>query len=156
MSALAIFREIPTTKADMLVCIGNVKEEMLSGNYDIIELHLHLKKVEELVKGLLEDKEIKTAVRNQLDLYPENTVKVHGCEITKVSRSNWLYDLCGDKQLYALENQKKEIDEEIEALQKQLQVMRLAQSRYDTVMKKEYTVYPASKTFTETFSIKIL
>ena len=157
MSALEIFEKVPKTKEDINDCVATIKEEFLNGTIeDILAADLFLKKIEELVKGVREDKEIKAVVLQELEKYPEKTVKIHGCEITKVSRSAWQYDLCGDKDLYQLEQIKKDADDQIKSLQKQLQVMTKEQSRNDMDTGEEYTVYPASKTYTETFSIRIL
>ena len=155
MSALEIFREIPQTKADIKVCVKNAKEEMLSGDYNPLEIDLHLKRMEEIVKALREDKEVKSAVLTELEKYTEKTVNAYGCEITKVSRAAWQYDLCNDLELREMEEQKRVLDEKIKAKQKELQFM-TTEKVVVTLDGEITTIYPASKTYTETFSIKIL
>jgi len=155
MSALEIFREIPQTKADIKVCVKNAKEEMLSGDYNPLEIDLHLKRMEEIVKALREDKEVKSAVLTELEKYTEKTVNAYGCEITKVSRAAWQYDLCNDLELREMEEQKRVLDEKIKAKQKELQFM-TTEKVVVTLDGEITTIYPASKTYTDTFSIKIL
>lgn len=155
MTALKIFHQAPKNKADIAECAQTIKDEILNGTVDVIAADLFLKKIEELVKAVREDREVKKVVLNELERYTEKTVKIHGCEITKVSRSNWQYDLCNDIELQELEAVKKDADEQIKARQKMLQSM-VKEHVIVTPDGSIETMYPASKTYTDTFSIKIL
>ena len=154
-NSLSIFSQAPKTKADINDCIAAIKSDFLGGDMDVIAADLFLKKIEELVKGVREDKEVKRVVLQELEKYTEKTVNLHGCQISKIDRSNWQYDLCNDVELQNLETAKKEIDEEIKARQKVLQAMKKEQIVVTPDGSIE-TVYPASKTYTSSFSIKIL
>lgn len=154
-NSLSIFSQAPKTKADINDCIAAIKSDFVEGDMDVIAADLFLKKIEELVKGVREDKEVKRIVLQELERYNEKTVNIHGCEITKVSRSNWQYDLCNDIELQSMEAKKKELDDQIKARQKMLQSM-IKEQVMVTPDGSIETVYPASKTYTDTFSIKIL
>lgn len=157
MSALAIFKGIPTTKADIEVCVNNFIEEMLSGDYSALEIDLHLKKVEEIVKTIRENKEVKLAVMNELHLYPEKNVMINGCEVTKKSTSSWNYDLCNDSVLFKLQKEAEEINKALKDRQIFLQMIPVDSI---TVVNEETgaidTIYKAEKIRKEIFSVKIL
>lgn len=155
MSALEIFRGFPTTKADITAAVRNIKEEILSGDYSALEIDLHLKKMEEVVKGIRDDKEVKSAVLSELEKYPEKTIKNYGCEITKTSRSTYDYDLCNDIVLQDLEREFQRVSEALKDRQKFLQGIResLVVVTDDGSID---TIYPPAKKSSETFSIKIL
>lgn len=156
MTVLKIFEQAPKTKQEISECSQAIKNEFLSGDIDVLAADLFLKKIEELVKGVREDKEVKGIVLQELELYTEKTVKVHGCEITKKGLTSYDYDLCGDNELFSLQNQKAVIDEKIKLKQKQLQLLQEPMTVVNDDTGEIITLYPAAKKVTDSFSIKIL
>jgi pyruvate/2-oxoglutarate dehydrogenase complex dihydrolipoamide acyltransferase (E2) component len=155
MSTLQLFKNFPTTKEDISVCVKNAKDEILSGDFNPLEIDLHLKKMEELVKGIREDSEIKTAVFTELEKYVEKTVKIAGCEITKKGLTSYNYDLCNDVELRQMEAKAKILSEQIKDQKIKLQKMKEEQ----TIVTQDgeiLTIYPAEKSVKDSFSIKIL
>lgn len=154
-STLAIFKNFPQSKDEISVAIKNIKAEIMSGDFSPLEIDLHLKKIEEVVKGIREDKEVKSVVLDELLKYSEKTVKAYGCEISKVNRSSWDYDLCNDSELFNLEREAMAANERLKDRQKFLQSLRdeMTIVTSDGVIE---TICPPLKKSTETFSIKIL
>jgi len=156
MSALAIFKNFPTTKAEISTAICTIKDEMLSGDYNPLEIDLHLKKIEEMVKGVREDKAVKGAVLTELEKYGEKTVSFAGCEITKVSRGSYDYDLCNDSELQDLEREAERVNSALKDRQKFLQSLRSEMTIVNQNSGAIETIYPPAKKSTDSFSIKIL
>jgi hypothetical protein len=156
MSTLAIFSNFPTTKAEINICIKNAKEEILSGDFNPLEIDLHMKKMEEVVKGLREDKEIKAAVMTELEKYVEKTVKLAGCEITKKSLSSWDYDFCNDVELNRLSLQADELIKAVKERQAFLQSLPYEMTFVNNETGEIDIIYPAKKLSKDSFSIKIL
>ena len=155
MSTLQLFKNFPTTKEDISICVKNAKDEILGGDFNPLEIDLHLKKMEELVKGIREDSEIKAAVFAELEKYVEKTVKLNGCEITKKGLTSYNYDLCNDIELQQMEAKVKILTEQIKDRKIILQKMKEEQIIV-TQDGEILTIYPAEKSVKDSFSIKIL
>jgi len=155
MSTLQLFKNFPTTKDDIAVCVRNAKDEILSGDYNPLEIDLHLKKIEELVKGIRDDKEIKEAVFTELEKYTEKTVKFGGCEISKKGLTFYNYDLTGDSELFQMEAKAKVLAEEIKDRKIFLQKMKEEQARV-TADGEIITIYPTEKSVKDSYAIRIL
>jgi hypothetical protein len=157
MSALQIFRNFPQTKNEISDFKQIVKDEILSGVYtsdEIIEIKTVFKKLEEIL-SVMEDKDLKKAVSDALNLYTEKTVKLNGCEIQKKSLSQWNYDLCCDPILTELEEQGKEIAEKIKARKTLLQNID-GEMVFVTPDGEPQTIFKAENKSVESFAIKIL
>jgi methylmalonyl-CoA mutase N-terminal domain/subunit len=155
MSALTILKNFPDTKSEITVAIANLKEEILGGYYNPLEIDLKLKKIEEVIKGVREDKAVKSAVLTELEKYTEKTVDFAGCQISKVSRSSYDYDLCNDIELQNLEREAEKVNTALKDRQKFLQGLK-TELVLVTSDGEIATVYPPAKKSTDTFSIKIL
>lgn len=155
MNTLSILSNFPDTKAGITVAISNIKDEILSGNWNPLEIDLKLKKIEEVIKGVREDKAVKSAVLTELEKYGEKTVDFANCQISKVSRSSYDYDLCNDIELQNLEKEAARVNEALKDRQKFLQGLK-NEMVLVTADGEIATVYPPLKKSTESFSIKIL
>jgi len=86
-NALSTIRLLPATKQELKSYTEKVKAEVLSGHYDALEVAGMLKAMEELVKSLRADKDIKEAIETEADKYAEKTIEIGNFKITKSSRS---------------------------------------------------------------------
>lgn len=156
MSTLQLFKGFPTTKSDIQIAVKNCKAEILGGDFNPLEIDLHLKKMEELIKGIRDDKEVKNAVFTELEKYTEKTVEFSGCEVTKVNRSAYDYDLCNDSDLQDLEREAERVNSALKDRQRFLQGLKEELTIVNQKSGEIETIYPPLKKSTETFSIKIL
>lgn len=155
MNKLAIFRHLPKDKKEIAIAVSTLKEAIMSGENNPLEIDLALKKMEEVIKGVRDDKEVKAVVLDELQKYTEKTVDFAGCQISKVNRSTYDYDLCNDIELQSLEREYERVNNALKERQKFLQGLpkEMVVVTEDGEMA---TIYPAYKKQTETFSIKIL
>lgn len=155
MNTIAIFKHFPKTKSEITTAVSNIKEEILSGNHNPLELDLYLKKMEEVIKGVRDDKEVKAVVCGELEKYTEKTVEFANCQISKVSRGSWDYDLCCDPELTDLERELSRVTDALKDRKKFLESLR-EELTIVTTDGEIRTIMPPVKRSTETYSIKIL
>ena len=86
-NALSTIRLLPASKQDLKTYTAKVKAEVLSGHYNALEVAGMLKAMEELVKALRSDKDIKDAINDEAEKYPEKTIEIGNFKITKTTRS---------------------------------------------------------------------
>ena len=86
-NALSTIKLLPATRNELRDYSQKVKSEILSGHYDALEVAGMLKAMEELVKSLRADKDIKEAIETEADKYAEKTIEIGNFKITKSSRS---------------------------------------------------------------------
>lgn len=103
MNALAAIKLLPQTKAQITNFVRIAKEEILSGDYNPLEVDLRFKAIEEIIKTIRGDDEIKEMVILEAEKYPEKTVKVFGCEVQKRSSSTYNFKYCNDSKLEELQ-----------------------------------------------------
>lgn len=156
MSTLAIWKGFPQTREDIDVCVTNMKAEMLSGDWKIEEIDLHLKKAEEVISRLRKDEEIKREVRNSWDRYAEKTVKLQNCEVTKKERKDYKYDLCNDDEINRLLDRQERIKADIKDRQEFLKSLKKELMIVDPATGEMKTIYPPSFEIVEILSVKIL
>ena len=152
MGALKMFGQFPETKQEIQSFVDAAKEEILT-NGDALEIDLKLKKMEELIKGIREDSEVKIAVFTELERYPEKTVKLSNCEITKKLLTSWNYDLCGDSELSQMEAKARILAEQIKDRKAILQ--KIEDGSMVNASTGEF-IYRAEKSVKDSISIKIL
>ena len=85
-NALSTIRLLPATKKELKTYKEKVKTEVLSGQYNALEVAGMLKAMEELTKALRSDGEIKTAIQEEAGKYPEKTIDYGNFKITKADR----------------------------------------------------------------------
>ncbi len=86
-NALSTIKLLPATKSELKNYSQKVKSEILSGHYNALEVAGMLKAMEELVKALRSDKDIKDAINDEAEKYPEKTIEMTNFKVTKTSRS---------------------------------------------------------------------
>lgn len=78
--------KLPATKKELSNYIKTAKDNLLSGNYDPLKLAHTLKIMEEIVKNLRNDKEVKEMIQEEAEKYPEKTIDFSDFSITKTER----------------------------------------------------------------------
>lgn len=150
--ALAIVRLLPDNKSQIESFIRVAKNEILSGEVNPLEIDIRLKIMEELIAGLRKDSDIKAAILNELDMYPEKTVAVYGAEITKRNYTKYDFSLCNDSELELLQAEADLANMKVKQRQEMLKVISPC-----SVVNPDTGEYlqPARKEVSETYAIKI-
>lgn len=152
-SALSLIKAMPENKAQIASFIRSAKDELLSGLSNPIEIDVRLKILEEIIAGIRKDEAIKEQLVDELAKYPEKTVKLFGCEITKKSLSRYNYQYCNDSELEVLQAEADLANQKLKDRQELLK--KIKPNELVNPATGEY-LQPPLVTTTESFSIKIL
>lgn len=105
MSALEIFRGMPSTKDEIEYWKQSAKRDIIEGLFDyetLAELPTVFKKIEALSE-LLKDKEVKNEIRIALDKFNQKNIRLNGCEIQlRKSPGTWDFNKCLDPKYHQL------------------------------------------------------
>jgi hypothetical protein len=95
-TAISTISVMPSNKAELRTFTAKVKQEILSGSNDVLKVAGMLKAMEELIKELRADKEIKEAIESEAEKYNEKTIDFANFKLTKSQRPTYDYTVCGD------------------------------------------------------------
>lgn len=152
-SALSLIKAMPGNKAQIDSFVRSVKEELLSGLSNPIEIDVRLKILEEVITGIRKDDAIKEQLVDELAKYPEKTVRLFGCEISKRSLSKYNYQYCNDSELELLQAEADLANKNLKDRQEFLKMCK--PNSVVNPATGEFLVPPLCTT-TDSFSIKIL
>jgi DNA phosphorothioation-dependent restriction protein DptG len=147
MSALAELKRMPATKSEIASFVASAKNEILSGYENPLILEIQLKALEEVIKNVRKDKEVKDAIVNELNKYPEKSVEFMGVSFTKKSLSKW--DYSEDSQWNELTAKIERLKDEMKQHEQLLQ--NLKEPLYNAETGEE--IKPAIRRSEETYSI---
>ncbi len=97
---IALFNKIPATHSQIDEVVANAKDKILSGDYNPLDLEIQLKALEETIKRIRADRQIKEYVIEEADKYPEKSFTRGSVLITKGVRRT--YDFGVDKEWITL------------------------------------------------------
>lgn len=118
MNALSTVAIMPTTKAEIVTFVKGAKEEILSGNYNPIDIEIQLKAMEEMIKALRSDKEIKEYLTDELS---RNGGKYESSKATITTRNSTRYDYSADTKWIDLKEAENNMAEARKEREKMLQ-----------------------------------
>jgi hypothetical protein len=120
MNALSTITSAPCTWEEITSFVHKVKEEILSGEYNPLAIEISLKAMEETIKCLREDKEIRQQVLDEAAKYDKN-FEFNGVKM-QVREAGVKYDYAssGDSEWAILDAQVKELTEKRKAREKYL------------------------------------
>ncbi|KKL81906.1 hypothetical protein LCGC14_1990120, partial [marine sediment metagenome] len=93
---LALFNQIPATHSQIDTVVADARKKILSGDYNPLDLEVQLKAMEETIKRIRADKEVKEYVAEEADKYPEKSFRHGSVLITKGTRK--VYDFSQDEE----------------------------------------------------------
>jgi hypothetical protein len=105
-TALSNLTKLPANKAEIRTFSERAKVELLSGNYDVLEIFVQSKAIEKTLEGIFKDDEVKTKLNEVASLYPEKTFEIRQAKITRSERKT--YDHTSDLEWLSI-NQDIEI-----------------------------------------------
>lgn len=111
MNALSNITILPSTKAEIKSFVEKAKTEILSGNYNPLEITIRLKAVEDMISEIRKDKEVKESVLREAAKYGSLPFEFQGAKI-EFAKLGVKYDFsqCHDSEWDELEAQSSEID----------------------------------------------
>ncbi len=122
--ALALIKQMPENKEQIASFIRSAREDLLSGNHNPIEIDIRLKIMEEIISGIRKDEAIKEQLIDEIEKYPEKTVRIYGCEIQKRNSSTYNYKCCNDSELELLQNEYDFANEKLKQRQELLKMIK--------------------------------
>jgi len=105
MNAIAEIKRLPETKEQLISFINAVKQEVIEGNINPLDLDIRLKYVEEMVKGIRKDAGIKEAIIDEVSKYGKGVERAN-CEIKISTKTTFEY-----KEDYKVKELEKELKE---------------------------------------------
>lgn len=94
--ALSFLTILPISKEDRAGFVARAKEEILSGDYNPLHIEAVLKGIEETIKAIRGDREIREAVISEIEKHPKGEVSIYRAKFNLTDRKTWIYDACND------------------------------------------------------------
>ena len=114
-TAISTISIMPANKAELKNFTARMKAEILSGSYDPLNVAGMLKAMEELIKELRADADIKEAIEEAAEKFTEKTIDFANFKLTKSQRSTYDYSVCGDAVYNSMISDAERMKEAIKA-----------------------------------------
>lgn len=153
MSELAIY--MPTGKVAKQQLEQQIKTMYLSGDFDPLQVEIGIKGIEEAVKTIRKDPEVRDAVMDALSMYNEKTIELNGAEVQKKNTAA-KYDFlrCQDPVWESLNAQLNTLKDQIKARENFLKGLTQKEVIVDQQTGEAMEIYPPAKSQGETLAIK--
>ena len=92
MNTLQKLQQLPSTKAEQKAFAESAVNEILAGDYGIIEAVALINAIRGTFDQILKDPKITYSIQSELDKYKEKTIDFSSFTITKAQRTTWAYD----------------------------------------------------------------
>lgn len=152
MNGLSTINLMPSTNNEIDTMFVKIKQEILSGNEDPLKLEVQLKSIEDLVKRLRKDQDIKAQLMVECDKYPDKTFESNGAKFTKTSRASYDYESSEDSIWSDLKTKETDIKTKLKDRETFLKAIK------EEVVNSETgeVIYPPIKSSSESISVKLL
>lgn len=149
MNTTSVLSLFPETKASVKSFVERIKSEVLSGEKDPLEFSVIFKSLEEIVKELRSDKDIKETILDEAAKYGNKTFEAKGAKFT--IRDSARYDYSSDEKWRELNAEVTKLKEKIKKREEMLK------SLTDEVADPETgeIIYPAVKYSTTSVSVTL-
>jgi hypothetical protein len=114
-TALSYIRLLPLTKEQRQTFAEKAIHEILSGQYNPLEVEVWLKSVEETINQIRKDRSVMMAIQNEVDNHHGKTFEAFGAAITKAQRTTKDYSGCGDPVWERLNSDMESIKSQMKA-----------------------------------------
>ena len=92
MNTLQKLQQLPSTKAEQKAFAESAVNEILAGDYGIIEAVALINAIKGAFDAILKDPKIVNTMQTELSKYPEKTIEFHNFTVTKAERTTWNYE----------------------------------------------------------------
>lgn len=110
MGELALFKRIPATESQIDHVVKDAKDKIFSGEHNPLDLEIQLKAMEETIKRIRADRNVKAYVEEEMDKYPEKSFKRGTATLTRSSRKT--YDYTQDEEWKRIKTNEKQFADE--------------------------------------------
>ena len=90
-TAISYLSVMPLSKEQRETFVQKVKDEILSGDENPLKIEIILKGIEETIKAIRSDADIREYVLQELAKHGKSTI-IYGAELTKSDRKTWNYN----------------------------------------------------------------
>lgn len=94
MNAISTLTILPRTSNEVAAYVDAIKIEFMAGYINPLDFAIQLKSMEEIVKRLRADYDIKKAIENEAYKYTEKTIELNGVKVAKSERKSYVFDGC--------------------------------------------------------------
>jgi hypothetical protein len=147
MTALAELKRMPSTKKEIASFVASAKNEILSGCENPLVFEVQLKALEETIKAIRGDEDVKEVILKELNTYPEKAVIFNGVTFTKKATST--YDYTEDTRWNELNAKLSAIKAEIKSHEEMLKTIK--EPLYNAETGEE--IKPAFRFSKDTYSV---
>lgn len=120
-TAISTLNYLPANKEQVQSFVNKIENELLSGNFNPIEVALQTKQLEDLIKNIKASKIIKELIDDETSKFTEKTFDFKGFKITKSQRTTYNYVSCNDEEWLNLNTEIETLKEKIKQREKFLQ-----------------------------------
>lgn len=122
-NALSTITAMPATKEQIHTFVQKAKGEILSGTYDPLEIEIYLKAMEETIKAIRSDREVRDYVLSEAEKYGKS-FEYKGAKVN-IREAGVRYDFsaCGDPVHDKLTSEVKDLTEQKKAREKLLKAL---------------------------------
>jgi len=105
---------LPATRSEIFDFVERFRSEMAAGYIEATKVAIQLKAMEELIKTLRADKQIREIIMDEVDKYTEKQFEIQGTTFEK-AETGVRYDFsnCGSSKWERLKKEKEKIDNEL-------------------------------------------
>ena len=96
MNALNVITLMPSTKQQQVDFSTQVINSVINGEFNALELDIHLKLIEDTIKLIRKNNQVKGSVMDECNKYPSKNIELLGAKITVVSKAS--YDFSEDAE----------------------------------------------------------
>ena len=144
MNTLQKLQQLPSTKTEQKAFAESAVNEILAGDYGIIEAVALINAIKGAFDQILKDPKITYSIQSELDKYKEKTIDFSSFTITKAQRTTWAFD--SDPVWQELKQR----------LTNRENAMKLAAKSIDKMFDQEGSeIPPATSNTSEYFTIKL-
>jgi len=148
MTPASVIRLMPESKEQIAVFVNSAVDQILSGQVNSLEAALYLKAMEDVVKGIRENKDVKESIRFDL-LESDGRATIGNATVAIVDRS--VYDYSADLHWSDLDKQIRKLSELRKSREQLLQKLEKEVADPDTGK----IITPATKTVSQTIRVTI-
>jgi hypothetical protein len=113
LTAIRALSGLPASKEDQKRYAQKLKEELLSGNVPPLQAHIFIKSILSTIQDVIDDKEVKEYVMDEVRKYGEKSFDAYGAKVTVANKPTYDYSSCGDSVYNDLIDQMNKVKEQI-------------------------------------------
>lgn len=144
-----------TSRGQLSRLVVEFRDEILSGNINPLQAAATLKALEDFTKELRGNCLVKDCIREELEKYPEKSIKFAGCTFTKkATGTRFDYSGCNDDELTRLQTKAEIASDALKTRQEFLKAVPAGGiDSFDPQTGETFKIYPPVKISEDGYSI---